>query len=181
MARPWPRLALYRALPRYTPHAIHSILCIMQKLIYLDHTTTELPEDTLPSKKDVLRFYRGREGAAVHCTRDASGEFICSEPTGCLANNSPCIVYSVKEIWLKRRLPVISDKLILAKVKLLVAELQKFAKRKLNEAYATELDKTFNLAPKNYEQIVMESEIEEEEKAKKIRILNDFVGPNATR
>ena len=156
-------------------------LCPLQALLYLDHTITELPGDTLPSKRDVLRLYRGREGAAVHCARVASGELTCSEPTGCLANNSPCIVFSVKELWVKMRLPVVSDKLVLARLKALVAEFHKFIKKKLSEAYATELDMTFNLTFKNYEQIVMESDSESEEKARKIRILNDFVGPNATR
>ena len=153
----------------------------VQALLYLDDTISELP-DTLPSKRDVLRLYRGRGATPLHCSRGVGGEFTCSEPTGCLATDSRCVVASIKELWLRMRLPVVSDKLILAKLKEMEAKLQKFLKRKMCEVYAAELDKTFNLAPKNYQQLVMESDSEEEEeKARKLRILHDFVGPNATR
>ena len=151
----------------------------MQALLYLDHTITELP-DTLASKRDVLRLYRGRGATPIHCPMSGV-EFSCSEPDGCAAKNSLCVIASVKRMWLNARLPVVSDKQILARLKELEAKLQKFLKRKLCQVYATELEDTFNLAHKNYQQVVMESDSEEEEKVRKLRILNDFLGPNATR
>ena len=157
-------------------HRSQCTIRTVQALLYLDHTITELPGDTLASKRDV-----SRGATPLHCSRGVGGEFTCSEPTGCLATDSRCVVASIKELWLRMRLPVVSDKLILAKLKEMEAKLQKFLKRKLCEVYAAELDKTFNLAPKNYQQLVMESDSEDEEKARKLRILHDFVGPNATR
>ena len=151
----------------------------MQALLYLDDTISELP-DTLPSKRDVLRLYRGRGATPIHCPMSGV-EFSCSEPDGCVAKNSLCVIASVKRIWLYARLPVASDKLILARLKELEAKLQKFLKRKLCQVYAAELEDTFNLTHKNYQQVVMESDSEEEEKVRKLRILNDFLGPNATR
>ena len=44
-----------------------------------------------------------------------------------------------------------------------------------------EIAKTLDLAPKKYRDIVMESVEEEEERVRIIRILNDYVGPTATR
>ena len=44
-----------------------------------------------------------------------------------------------------------------------------------------EIAKTLDLAPKKYRDIVMESVEEEEERVRIIRILDDYVGPTATR
>ena len=44
-----------------------------------------------------------------------------------------------------------------------------------------DLAKTLNLAPKNYMDIVLASVEEERERVRIIRILDDYVGPTATR
>ena len=51
----------------------------------------------------------------------------------------------------------------------------------MSEAYIAELGKTFSLAPRDYRAIVIGGAKEEPEKLKKIRILDDYVGPAAFR
>ena len=170
----------------------------MQGITYLGETIAELPDNTLASNRQVLQLLHGRFGdeagglrklgqtggwdqLAVHCPRKLCGDFACDKPAGCVAKDEKCFVFTLKETWVTNRLPTVKDKLILQKLKSLQSELQKHSKRNHSETFAAEMAKTFNLAPKKYREIVVESEEDEAEQARIIRILDDFVGPTATR
>ena len=119
--------------------------------------------------------------APAALARKHDGDFACDEPAGCVATGEKCFVFQVKEMWLTGRLAKIKDKLILLKVKNLQAEFIKHSKKKHSDTFVAEIAKTLDLAPKKYRDIVMESVEEEEERVRIIRILDDYVGPTATR
>ena len=168
-------------------------------MTYLGETITELPDNTLASKRQVLQLLNGQFAAeggghrgigragggwdqpSIHCPRKPCGDYSCDKPAGCLARDEKCLVFLVKETWVTNRLPTIKDNLILPKIKNLKAEFQKYSKRNHSETFAAEIAKTFNLAPRKYREVVMESEEDETEQARILRILDDFVGPTATR
>ena len=161
-------------------------------MTYLGETIAQLP-DHPASKKEVLQLLHGQIGGEagglrggwdqpwIHCPGKQDGDYSCDEPAGCVAKGMKCLIYHVKEVWVTARLPKIKDKLILLKIKNLQAELIKFSKRKHSETFVADLAKTLNLAPKNYMDIVLASVEEERERVRIIRILDDYVGPTATR
>ena len=77
-------------------HRSECTVLAVQALIYLDHTITVLP-DTLASKRDVLRLYRGRGATPLHCQMSGV-EFTCSKPAGCVAENSLCVIAKIKKM-----------------------------------------------------------------------------------
>ena len=164
-------------------------------MAYLGETITELPDHELPSKRQVLQLlhgmfgdedgvlngFQGWEQASVHCPRKPSGDFRCSDPDGCVAQRAFCYFFKLKAVWVKARLPTVLDKSALQKLRTLQTSFIKQCRKKYSESYEAELGKTLDLAPRNYTVIVMESDDEEQEKLRKIRILDDFVGPAASR
>ena len=164
-------------------------------MAYLGETIPELPENELASKKQVLQHlhsqfgdedggmkgFQGWDQATVHCPRKPCGDFGCRDPSGCVAQGAACFVFKTKAVWAEARLPMVQDKTILLKLRTLQSNFVKQCKKKYSESYAAELGKTLDLAPRNYTMIMMRSDDEEQEKLRKIRILDDFVGPAASR
>ena len=165
-------------------------------MTYLGHTILQLPnEDMLPSQQEILQLlhglfgdedgslkgFKGWDHEALHCPRKPDGVYTCSEPAGCVARGAFCFVYMTKEVWVNARLPTVQDKSILGKIKTLRENFYKQCKKKFSEAYVAELGKTFSLAPRDYRAIVMGGAEEEPEKLRKLRILDDYVGPAASR
>ena len=167
-------------------------------MTYLGETISELPDNILASSKQVIQLLHGlfgeEEGAlrglgraggwdqpSIHCPRKTCGDFSCYEPSGCADRVAKCLFFRVKEMWVKARLPTIQDKLALEKLKKLQNEFKLHCKKKHSEPFVAVLAKTFDLAPKKYREIVMASVEEESEQIRIIQILDNYVGPDATR
>ena len=170
-------------------------------LKYLGASIQELPRGILPSNKQVLQLFYGHFGGTLvgfrgwdqeelHCLRITRGNmrnnrdnFSCEEPAGCVMRGAPCFFRKIKSEWSRAKFPTVVDKYLWEKLKKLKNKYSMECRKKnLNPNYLEELNETFNMAPNNYVQIVTEDEnIEPADKAEKIRVLNDYIGENATR
>ena len=183
-----------------TPILLHTFIRpTVQGMTYLGKTIAQVPDKSLASKKEVLQLLHGQFGGEagsirgigragggwdqpwIHCPRKPCGDYACDEPAGCVAKGEKCFVFRVKETWVTARFPKIKDKYILKKIKDLQAEFTNHCKKKHSDAFVADIAKTFNLAPKKYRETVMENVEEEEERLRILRILDDYVGPSATR
>ena len=109
------------------------------------------------------------------------------DPDGCEARLERCPLSLVKEWWVVGNLPTIEDKSILAKMVALVTTFQKERKsvNRMKEEKKVRLregwSKTFDIAPKNWRDVIANDDIlEEEEKEEKIRVMENYVGQHAT-
>ena len=109
------------------------------------------------------------------------------DPDGCEARLERCPLSLVKEWWVVGNLPTIEDKSILAKMVALVTTFQKERKsvNRMKEEKKIRLregwSKTFDIAPKNWRDVIANDDIlEEEEKEEKIRVMENYVGQHAT-
>ena len=114
---------------------------------------------------------------------------ICNILGGCMEKGSPCLLLKIKERWIEAGLPIIdNDYKIIEKVAKLNAEFTK--KRRYTkltvikkEEYVNKLKTTtLNLAPSNYKvRIKADQILSAAQNFDKITLLEDYIGPTATR
>ena len=126
-------------------------------------------------------YFQGWDQARIHCPRKITGNFSCCDPGGCEARGEPCLVFLIKQVWLLARFPTIKDKEILAKLKKLQLQYHKQSKMKFSDKFDQNLNEMFSLAPSNFVDLLMASDMEQQEKVNAVRILQDYVGPEASR
>ena len=107
---------------------------------------------------------------------------------GCAARGAPCLLFKVKERWINAGLPLKEDHNIIS---LLTKTWKEFTNQRRNMARMTEEKKvrlragwavTVNLAPEGWEAIIRSDwHSNAAEHTRKINMLKDYIGRNATR
>ena len=155
----------------------------------------------LPSEADIIRLvwghvgsnFRGYRGVnSISCTiKDRRGVCQLGEEGSCSIQNTPCLLFKVKERWLKAGFPMIdSDQKILMKITALKEKFDK-KKRTFNQKkmtveeqvkFSQELaNRTFSIAPSDWKQrMLADSFLTSSTNKERIRVMLDYVGDKDT-
>ena len=147
-----------------------------------------LPPSSLASEADLILLLHGSSPQSCQVRK---GKSICSEEGGCESQGGEkCVMSKMKQSWLEKGLPLKEPDSSIVRVISKVKE--KFKKLRKNEKTMGEEAKqrhsaalkavTVNLAPVNYQQVILSRwELPAVAKKSLIAVLDDYVGKSATR
>ena len=152
-----------------------------------------VPDKKLPSNSDVLRIIfgfnqgnmRGFKFSKMHCKRASSSSTLnttCRDPnTGCIAQGEKCIYQKIKANW--ETFPCIRDIHAIKKMERLKMRYDaNVLLKEDNVRFMEELETTFRLeVPDFKEQIMSDHVLSPQDRTKKLEVLLDYIGPEATR
>ena len=163
----------------------------------------QAPPAKLPSEANAIQLiwgqvdsnFRGFQGVKSICCRvqgpanSKEKRGICRLQGGCMENESPCLLFKIKERYLEASLPILdNDYHIIQKItKLNDGFLIKKRNTRLadeaKEEYVNKLRRTtLNLAPADFKRRIRGDQIlSAVQHYQKITLMEDYVGPNATR
>jgi hypothetical protein len=163
----------------------------------------QAPAGSLPSEAEVIQLlwghvpdFKGFRGVGSVCcsvvwraeTRERRAICLDVAVGGCGGQESPCLLFKVKERWEEAGIPTFdNDCNIITKISSLKAALEKKRKNKLTEEQKQQyIDKlmttTFNLAPSDWERRIRRETFRMNfTNVERIRIVLDYIGPEATR
>jgi len=152
------------------------------------------PIQSLPSEADTIRLiwghvdsnFKGFRGISSICcnVEDRRGICLLGKPGSCGGQDSPCLLFKVKERWVEAGFPIVDiDNKIIYKLTNLKKKFdKKKGDRKLNQEEKVEFNQqlaktTFSLAPVDWKQRIMaDSFLLSATKKDRVRVLLDYVG-----
>ena len=119
----------------------------------------------------------------MHCSLEGSEKSTsCSTNTGCLAQDSPCMLSQIKESWIQ--FPCIIDKNVVEKLQTLKARYDGVSLRRGEDdpLFIEELSETFSLSSPKYEEIILgDTALGPNERRQQIEILKNYLEEGGTK